>query len=181
MRGDKTFAYDLIVRYGPVSCRVALLLRSAEGKPPSTSFQHPHPSPPARSAKRVLRVFFLFAEGGCRVNLPCFASGRREERGGFPPGRVVVALQTRSSLGLVQERRSPFRRWLPCNRVGLITSGGFHFRWLPCSRVGLNHQWRISFSVACLPCSHAVATLQRCRSVHPAQRWRSGFDPPPRG
>ena len=137
MRGDKSFAYDLIVRYGPVSCRVALLLRSAEGKPPSTSFQHPHPSPPARSAKRVLRDFFLFAEGRCRVNLLCFASGRREERGGFPPGRVVVALQTRSSLGLVQERRSPFRRWLPCNRVGLITSGGFHFRWLPCSRVEL--------------------------------------------
>ena len=38
-----------------------------------------------------------------------------------------------------------------------------------------NHQWRISFSVMCLPCSHAVATLQRCRSVHPALRWRSGF------
>ena len=33
MRGDKSFAYDLIVRYGPVSSRVALLLRSAEGKP----------------------------------------------------------------------------------------------------------------------------------------------------
>ena len=38
MRGDKSFAYDLIVRYGPVSSRVALLLRSAEGKPPSTRF-----------------------------------------------------------------------------------------------------------------------------------------------
>ena len=33
MRGDESFAYDLIVRYGPVSSRVALLLRSAEGKP----------------------------------------------------------------------------------------------------------------------------------------------------
>ena len=44
-----------------------------------------------------------------------------------------------------------------------------------------SHQWRILFSVTCLPCSHAVATLQRCRSVHPALRWRSGFDPPPRG
>ena len=38
MRGDKSFAYDLIVRYGAVSSRVALLLRSAEGKPPSTRF-----------------------------------------------------------------------------------------------------------------------------------------------
>lgn len=74
MRGDKTFAYDLIVRYGPVSCRVALLLRSAEGKPPSTSFQHPHPSPPVRSVKRVLRVFFV--KGRCRVTLPCFVSDR---------------------------------------------------------------------------------------------------------
>ena len=38
MRGDRSFAYDLIVRCGPVSSRVALLLRSAEGKPPSTRF-----------------------------------------------------------------------------------------------------------------------------------------------
>jgi hypothetical protein len=33
MRGDKSFAYDLLVRPGRVSGRVALLLRSAERKP----------------------------------------------------------------------------------------------------------------------------------------------------
>lgn len=33
MRGVESFAYDLIVLYGPVSSRVALLLRSTEGKP----------------------------------------------------------------------------------------------------------------------------------------------------
>lgn len=33
MRGDKSFAYDLVVRRGPVNSRVALLLRSIEGKP----------------------------------------------------------------------------------------------------------------------------------------------------
>jgi hypothetical protein len=32
-RGIKSFADDLAVRKGPVSSRVALLLRSAEGKP----------------------------------------------------------------------------------------------------------------------------------------------------
>ena len=33
MRGDKSFAYDLIDQSGPVSGRVALLLRVAERKP----------------------------------------------------------------------------------------------------------------------------------------------------
>ena len=33
MRGVESFAYDLIVLHGPVSSRVALLLRSTEGKP----------------------------------------------------------------------------------------------------------------------------------------------------
>lgn len=33
MRRDKTFAYDLVARYGRVSSRVALLLRSTERKP----------------------------------------------------------------------------------------------------------------------------------------------------
>jgi hypothetical protein len=33
MRGDKSFAYDLLVRPGRVSGRVALLLRSTERKP----------------------------------------------------------------------------------------------------------------------------------------------------
>lgn len=37
MRGDRTFAYDLVMRYGAVSGRVVLLLRSAEAKPPSLS------------------------------------------------------------------------------------------------------------------------------------------------
>jgi hypothetical protein len=37
MRGDKSFAYDLVARHGPVSGRVALLLRSTEGKPPDGS------------------------------------------------------------------------------------------------------------------------------------------------
>lgn len=34
MRGDKTFAYDLVVSHGAVNSRVALLLRSIEAKPP---------------------------------------------------------------------------------------------------------------------------------------------------
>jgi hypothetical protein len=33
MRGDRPFAYDLVIEYGAVSSRVALLLRSAEAKP----------------------------------------------------------------------------------------------------------------------------------------------------
>ena len=37
MRGDRTFAYDLVMRYGAVSGRVVLLLRSAEAKPTSLS------------------------------------------------------------------------------------------------------------------------------------------------
>jgi hypothetical protein len=32
MRGDRPFAYDLVIEYGAVSGRVALLLRSAEAK-----------------------------------------------------------------------------------------------------------------------------------------------------
>jgi hypothetical protein len=35
MRGDRSFAYDLFVRSGPVSCKHALLCGSAEGKPVS--------------------------------------------------------------------------------------------------------------------------------------------------
>jgi hypothetical protein len=38
MRGDKSFAYDLIVPLGRVSSRVALLLRSTERKPTRTRF-----------------------------------------------------------------------------------------------------------------------------------------------
>ncbi len=33
MRGDRPFAYDLVIEYGAVSSRVVLLLRSAEAKP----------------------------------------------------------------------------------------------------------------------------------------------------
>ena len=33
MRGDRPFAYDLVIEYGAVSSRVDLLLRSAEAKP----------------------------------------------------------------------------------------------------------------------------------------------------
>ena len=35
MRGDRTFAYDLVMRLGAVSGRVVLLLRSTEAKPNS--------------------------------------------------------------------------------------------------------------------------------------------------
>lgn len=37
MRRNRTFAYDLIVRYGAVNSRVALLLRSIEAKPQTPS------------------------------------------------------------------------------------------------------------------------------------------------
>lgn len=33
MRGDKTFAYDLVISDGAVNSRVVLLLRSIEAKP----------------------------------------------------------------------------------------------------------------------------------------------------
>ena len=33
MRGDRTFAYDLVMQLGAVSGRVVLLLRSTEAKP----------------------------------------------------------------------------------------------------------------------------------------------------
>ena len=96
MRGDKTFAYDLIVRYGPVSCRVALLLRSAEGKPPSTSFQHPHPSPPARSVKRVLCVFFC--RGEMQGKPPVLRVGPRGRNGASPKQWAVVVWPRWSTL-----------------------------------------------------------------------------------
>ena len=38
MRGDKTFAYDLVTEHGAVNSRVVLLLRSVEAKPPFLSF-----------------------------------------------------------------------------------------------------------------------------------------------
>ena len=38
MRGDESFAYDLIVRHGAVNSRVVLLLRSIEAKPTSPRF-----------------------------------------------------------------------------------------------------------------------------------------------
>ena len=41
MRGDKSFAYDLVVQHGPVNSRVALLLRSIEGKPLIASICYP--------------------------------------------------------------------------------------------------------------------------------------------
>lgn len=37
MRGDESFAYDLIVSFGAVNSRVVLLLRSIEAKPVMTS------------------------------------------------------------------------------------------------------------------------------------------------
>jgi hypothetical protein len=42
MRGDKSFAYDLVVRHGPVNSRVVLLLRSIEGKPPVALICNPY-------------------------------------------------------------------------------------------------------------------------------------------
>ena len=59
--GVKSFADDLAVRNGPVSSRVALLLRSAEGKPSFASISptwHPPPSRnrggrPGRGSERV--------------------------------------------------------------------------------------------------------------------------------
>ena len=60
MRGDKTFAYDLVMGHGAVSSRVVLLLRSAEAKPPTLSFVEKHPS----------RVLVQGVEGGlARVQL----------------------------------------------------------------------------------------------------------------
>jgi hypothetical protein len=44
MRGDRPFAYDLVIEYGAVSGRVVLLLRSAEAKPrffTSVFYKHP--------------------------------------------------------------------------------------------------------------------------------------------
>ncbi len=44
MRGDRTFAYDLVIELGGVNCRVALLLRSIEPKPTLvfSVLGHPH-------------------------------------------------------------------------------------------------------------------------------------------
>ncbi len=57
MRRDKTFAYDLIVRYGRVSSRVALLLRSTERKPCFALFCDLHQKTP------ITRSAFLICEG----------------------------------------------------------------------------------------------------------------------
>ena len=43
MRGDKTFAYDLVMSLGAVNSRVVLLLRSIEAQPRWFSFVEIHP------------------------------------------------------------------------------------------------------------------------------------------
>src|ERR1700742_4769980 len=63
--GVKSFADDLAVRNGPVSSRVALLLRSAEGKPSFASISPmPAPSPHTTVDGRA-------ALGGCVFGLLC--------------------------------------------------------------------------------------------------------------
>ena len=53
MRGDRTFAYDLVMRLGAVSGRVVLLLRSTEAKPNSLLSVRIH-SPTLVAASAVL-------------------------------------------------------------------------------------------------------------------------------
>src|ERR1700760_206547 len=66
--GVKSFADDLAVRNGPVSSRVALLLRSAEGKPSFASIS-PMPAPSHTrqwmGGRRWGECFGLF----CRIRL----------------------------------------------------------------------------------------------------------------
>ena len=69
MRGDKSFAYDLIVRYGAVNSRVVLLLRSIEAKPQSPRFVLLHsPSinqvrPGSRRGFTLISEVFFSLEG----------------------------------------------------------------------------------------------------------------------
>ena len=69
MRGDRPFAYDLVIEYGAVSSRVALLLRSAEAKPRFFTSVFTENSPSRSLVARVLervvktgkkKVFFGF-------------------------------------------------------------------------------------------------------------------------
>ena len=64
MRGDKSFAYDLLVRPGRVSGRVALLLRSAERKPVAgkicESFSLPISGSPCCESLEGGNLSFLF-------------------------------------------------------------------------------------------------------------------------
>jgi hypothetical protein len=64
MRGVKSFAYDLIVPYGGVSSRVALLLRSTEPKPSWPRFE------------KSLHVYILFTGlfMGFIVGVGCIAT-----------------------------------------------------------------------------------------------------------
>lgn len=59
MRGDRPFAYDLVIGYGAVSSRVVLLLRSAEAKPrsfTSVPFWTPHSRALYRAQEGVYSV-----------------------------------------------------------------------------------------------------------------------------
>ena len=65
--GVKSFADDLAVRNGPVSSRVALLLRSAEGKPSFASIS-PMGSPDFWRLVGVVGFFDVSSpDGRCRV------------------------------------------------------------------------------------------------------------------
>ncbi len=59
MRGDKTFAYDLDMRFGAVNGRVVLLLRSIEAKPNSLSFSY---LPPFIVLLQGLEGIFYYGE-----------------------------------------------------------------------------------------------------------------------
>lgn len=66
MRGDESFAYDLVVRHRPVNSRQALLFGSIEGKRSSSArFVHPYLAArqPIGRGVRGMLVFFLVPAG----------------------------------------------------------------------------------------------------------------------
>ena len=71
MRGDRPFAYDLVIEYGAVSSRVALLLRSAEAKPRFFTSVLESKLPIFRAClqanRRGLHIFFFLAPASHRV------------------------------------------------------------------------------------------------------------------
>lgn len=69
MRGDESFAYDLVVRHRPVNSRQALLFGSIEGKRSSSArFVHPYlvARQPIERGVRGMLIFFVPA--GFRVS-----------------------------------------------------------------------------------------------------------------
>ena len=104
MRGDKTFAYDLVISGGAVNSRVVLLLRSIEAQPRWFSFVEIHPHLSLCMAQKV--------EGGSVLALGKLAAledwvGGKKTHRGLGPATTQVAVARMTHWGKLSHRH-PF-------------------------------------------------------------------------